>query len=274
MTDQPILTLNDGHKMPQLGFGLWQVPADQAARVTEEAFGIGYRLADGAAIYGNEEGQGAGLRASGLARDQVFVTTKVWNGAQGYDSTLAAVDESLGRLGTDYADLILIHWPCPAQGKAVDTWRALIRARDEGKVRSIGVSNFRAEDLDRIVDATGVLPVVNQIELHPRLPQRDLRALHDRMGIVTQSWSPLGQGRILDAPELGQIAARLGRTPAQVILRWHIAQGLAVIPRSTRKAGLAENFALFDFDLSAEDMALIATLDTGTRIGPDPATLG
>lgn len=272
MTSVPLMTFRDGRKMPQLGFGLWQVAADQAGRVVRDAVEAGYRMADGAAIYGNEQGFGEGIRTAGIPRDQLFATTKIWNDRQGHDSTLAAVDESLDRLGLPWVDLILIHWPCPAHGKAVDTWRALIRARDEGKTRSIGVSNFRAEDLEQIVDATGEVPVLNQIELHPRLQQAEMRALHDRMGIVTQSWSPLGRGTSLDAPEILGIAARLGKSPAQVILRWHVQSGLAVIPRSSRKAGLQENIALFDFALTDDDMALIATMETGQRTGPDPAT--
>lgn len=274
MTAVPTLVFRDGRRMPQLGFGLWQVPAERTAEVVCQAVAAGYRMADGAAIYGNEAGLGQGLRDCGLPRDQIFVTTKVWNDRQGYDSTLAAVDESLGRLGLDFVDLMLIHWPCPAQGLAVPTWRALIRARDEGKVRSIGVSNFRAEDLDRIVDATGEVPVLNQIEIHPLLQQTAARALHDRMGIVTQSWSPLGRGAVLETAPVTAIAARLGKSPAQVVLRWHVQSGLAVIPRSTRAAGLAENIAVFDFSLTDQDMAAIATMETGHRTGPDPATFG
>ncbi|MFT4149230.1 MAG: aldo/keto reductase [Paracoccaceae bacterium] len=274
MPPVPTMTFRDGRKMPQLGFGLWQVPGDQAARVVGDAVAAGYRMADGAAIYGNEAGLGQGVRDCGLPRTQIFVTTKVWNDRQGFDSTLAAVDESLARLGLAFVDLMLIHWPCPAAGKAVETWRALIRARDEGKCRSIGVSNFRPEDLERIVDATGEVPVLNQIEIHPRLQQAEARALHDRMGIVTQSWSPLGRGLVLDTPEIAAIAARLGKSPAQVVLRWHVQSGLAVIPRSTRAAGLAENIDVFDFALSEDDMGLIAGLETGQRTGPDPATFG
>lgn len=269
-----MVTLHDGHKMPQIGFGLWQVPADQTARVVRDAVDAGYRMVDGAAIYGNEAELGDGVRTAGLPRDQIFVTSKVWNDHHGFDRTLAAVDESLSRTGLDHLDLMLIHWPCPAAGKAVETWRALIRARDDGKVRSIGVSNFRPEDLERIVDATGVVPVLNQIELHPRLQQAQARALHDRMGIVTQSWSPLGRGLMLDAPEIAAIAARLGKTPAQVVLRWHVQSGLAVIPRSSRAAGLAENIAVFDFSLSDSDMEAISAMETGQRTGPDPATFG
>lgn len=269
---QPMLTLNDGRPMPQLGFGLWQV--EDAARVVAEALDLGYRLIDGAAIYGNETGLGEGLRRSGLPRDAVFVTTKVWNDRQGFDETLRAVGESLARLGLDRVDLCLIHWPVARADRYLDTWRALIRLREEGRVSSIGVSNFGATEIDRLIAETGVTPAVNQIELHPRLQQAPLRALHHRLGIVTQSWTPLGRGKSFDAPVIRAAAARTGKSPAQVILRWHLALGLSVIPRSTRRAGLAENLDVLDFDLTADEMAGIAALDVGERTGPDPATFG
>lgn len=274
MTDQPRLTLNDGRTMPQLGFGLWQVPSDQTARVVREGLAAGYRLIDGAAIYGNEEGQGEGLRASGLPRDQVFVTTKVWNSEQGFDSTLRAAEASLARLGLPAVDLLLIHWPCAAKGLFVDTWKALIRLCDEGKALSIGVSNFMPDDLERIIGETGVVPVLNQIELNPRLQQAELRALHAKHGIVTQSWTPLGQGASFDAAPVQAVAWRTGKSPAQVILRWHLQLGCSVIPRSTRAAGLAENLALFDFALTDAEMVAFAALETGTRCGPDPRRFG
>lgn len=264
------LPLNDGHSLPALGFGLWQVPAAGTARVVEQALGLGYRLIDGAAIYGNEEGLGEGLRRSGLARGDVFVTTKCWNTDQGYDAALRAFDASLARSGLDRVDLYLIHWPCAQRDLFVDTWRALIRLRDEGRATSIGVSNFHAPHLERLVAETGVTPAVNQIELHPRLQQAGLRETNRRLGIVTQSWSPLGQGRSFDDPVIRAIAARLGRSPAQVILRWHLEIGCSVIPRSTRAHGLAENLALSGFALTADDLAAIARLDAGERTGPDP----
>ena len=264
------LPLNDGHSLPALGFGLWQVPAAGTARVVEQALGLGYRLIDGAAIYGNEEGLGEGLRRSGLARGDVFVTTKCWNTDQGYDAALRAFDASLARSGLDRVDLYLIHWPCAQRDIFVDTWRALIRLRDEGRATSIGVSNFHAPHLERLVAETGVTPAVNQIELHPRLQQAGLRETNRRLGIVTQSWSPLGQGRSFDDPVIRAIAARLGRSPAQVILRWHLEIGCSVIPRSTRAQGLAENLALSGFALTADDLAAIARLDAGERTGPDP----
>ncbi len=270
MTPSPTIPLNDGKTIPALGFGLWEVPAADTAGVVSGALDLGYRLIDGAAIYGNEVGLGEGLRRSGLRRDEVFVTTKCWNDSQGHDAALRAFDASLGRLGLDHVDLYLIHWPCPAKELYVDTWRALIRLKDEGRARSIGVSNFHTPHLKRLVDETGVVPALNQIELHPRLQQAALRKLHESMGIVTQSWTPLGQGRSFDDPVIAGIARRIGRSPAQVILRWHLDLGLSVIPRSSRRARLAENLALFDFSLTDADHAAIATLERGKRTGPNP----
>jgi 2,5-diketo-D-gluconate reductase A len=266
------LRLNDGHSIPQLGLGIWQVPASTTAQTVQSALEMGYRLIDGAAIYGNEAGLGAGVRDSDIPRDEVFVTTKVWNSEQGYDSTLRAVDASLDRMGLTQVELCLIHWPAPAQDRYLDTWRALIRARDDGKVRSIGVSNFMVPHLERLVGETGVVPVLNQIELNPRLQQAELRALHDRMGIVTQSWTPLGKGISFTAAPVIEAAARTGKSPVQVILRWHVQLGVSAIPRSTRVQGLTENLDLFDFSLTAEEMAAIAALDEGVRCGPDPMT--
>lgn len=266
------LPLLDGRAIPQLGFGLWQVA--EAAAVTETALALGYRLVDGAAIYGNEVGMGQGIRASGLPRDQIFVTTKVWNDRQGFEAARAAVGESLDRLRLDRLDLVLIHWPCPRQDRFVDTWRALIALREEGAVTSIGVSNFNSAQIERLVAETGVAPVLNQIELHPRLQQKALREAHAARGIITQSWTPLGKGTAFGAAPVQSIAQRTGKSPAQIILRWHIELGLSVIPRSTRKEGLAENLELFDFTLTAEDHAALAGLDAGERTGPDPATFG
>jgi 2,5-diketo-D-gluconate reductase A len=261
--------MNDGHSIPALGFGLWEVR--DARFVTETGLRHGYRLVDGAAIYGNEEGMGQGLRDSGVPRDEIFVTTKIWNDAQGHDSALRAADASLKRLGLDHVDLLLIHWPCPQQNLFVDTWRAMIRLRDEGRTRSIGVSNFDAAQIDRLTEETGVTPCLNQVELHPRLQQTALRAAHDARGVVTQSWTPLGQGRSFDDPTVAGIAARTGATPAQVVIAWHLALGLSVIPRSTREARLAENLAARDLQLAPDDIAAMAALDAGDRIGPDPA---
>lgn len=272
MTTIPSLSLLDGRSIPQLGFGLWEVPKDMTGDVVQQALKTGYRLLDGAAIYGNEVGQGEGLRASGLPRDDVFVTTKVWNDNQGLDSTLRAIDASLDRLGMDAVDLCLIHWPCPEKGLYVDTWKAFIRAKEEGKLRSIGVSNFAPDHLERIIGETGVTPVLNQIELHPRFQQTELRAFHAEHAIITQSWTPLGKSKSFDDPVITSIADRLGKTPAQVILRWHVQLGCSVIPRSTNADRMAQNMALFDFELTTDDMAAIAGLDAGDRLGPDPAT--
>lgn len=266
------LPFHDGHSIPQLGFGLWEV-AD-AARVTADAIALGYRLIDGAAIYGNEVGMGQGIRESGVARDDLFVTTKVWNSNQGYDKTLKSVADSLDRLKLDRLDLCLIHWPVPSQDLTVPTWRALIHLRDQGVITSIGVSNFNEVQIDRLTTETGVTPVLNQIELHPNLPQTALRAAHAARGIITQSWTPLGKGRTFESPQIQAIAKRLNRSPAQVILRWHVELGLSVIPRSTRKAGLQENLDVFDFTLTADDHTAIATLENGQRTGPDPAHFG
>jgi 2,5-diketo-D-gluconate reductase A len=264
------LAFHDGRTMPRLGFGIWQVPAESTARTVRAALELGYRLIDGAAIYGNEAGLGQGLRDSGLPRDEVFVTTKCWNGDQGFDAALRGFEASLARLGLDRVDLYLIHWPCPARGLYVETWRALIRLSDEGRATSIGVSNFQTAHLERIVAETGVVPVLNQIELHPRLQQAEMRATHARMGIVTQSWTPLGRGRSFDAGPVQAITRRTGKSPAQVILRWHLELGCSAIPRSTRAAGLAENRDLFDFALTEAELAAMATLDCGERVGPDP----
>ena len=268
----PLLTLNDGHQMPQLGFGLWQVPAPTTSDTVATALRLGYRLVDGAAAYGNEVGQGAGVRASGLPRDKVFVTTKIWNNAQGFDATLRAAGEGVARLGMEQVDLLLIHWPCPARDLYIDTWRALIRLREEGRALSIGVANFNAPHLERLIGETGVTPALNQIEINPRLQQPELRSLHEKLGIVTQSWTPLGAGHSFAAPAITAAAKRSGKTPVQVILRWHLQIGASVIPRSTREAGLAENLDIFDFALTEAEMAAIAALDEGVRCGPDPAT--
>lgn len=266
---QPYLTFNDGKRMPQFGLGVWQMPAEQTAELVREALQLGYRLIDGAAIYGNEVGVGEGVRSSGLPREDIYVTTKLWNAEQGHDAALRAFDASMDRLGLDYLDLYLIHWPLPATDLYVETWRALIRLRDEGRVKSIGVANFHEPHLTRLIDETGVTPVLNQIELHPSLAQMQMRAVDDRLGIVTQSWTPLGRGDF-EAPEVVKIAARLGVRPAQVVLRWHIQHGLSVIPKTARTARLAENMAALDLHLTDQDMAALDALDRGNRTGPDP----
>ncbi|QBY56431.1 aldo/keto reductase [Cupriavidus oxalaticus] len=271
MTDeQPILPLADGTLLPQLGLGLWRTPDEEATGLVRRAIEAGYRLFDTAAAYGNERGVGEGVRAAG-AESEVFVTTKLWNEDQGYDRTLRAFDESLRRLGLPAIDLYLIHWPAPSRGLYVESWRALIRLKEEGRARSIGVSNFGPEHLARITRETGEIPVVNQIELHPRFQQLALRAINARLGVRTQSWSPLGQGRLLHDLAVSRIAARYGKTPAQVIIRWHLDNGLIVIPKSANPERIRENIGVFDFRLTPEDQAQIASLDRPDgRIGPDP----
>jgi 2,5-diketo-D-gluconate reductase A len=273
MISQPRVTLNDRRLIPQVGLGVWQTSESVAGPAVQVALLAGYGHVDTAEIYENERGVGEGIRASGIAREDIFVTTKLWNEAQGFDSTLKAFDGSLSRLGLDYIDLYLIHWPSPRRGLYVDTWRAFIRLKEEGRVRSIGVSNFEAEHLKRITGETGVVPVLNQIELHPRFQQRKLREVHAKLGIDTQSWSPLGRGTLLSDPTIGTIAARYRRTPAQVIIRWHLDSGLIVIPKSVTPSRIAENFDVFDFGLDDADMAAIAKLNSSDgRIGPDPMT--
>lgn len=273
MTDQPRITFNDGHAIPQVGLGVWRTPEEDAAAVVRTALEAGYRHIDTASIYENEAGVGEGIRTGGVPRNELFVTTKVWNADQGHDATLRALDASLGRLGLDYVDLYLIHWPAPKRGQYVDTWRALVRAREEGRVRSIGVSNFATEHLERVIAETGVAPALNQIELHPRFQQREMRAMHERLGIATESWSPLGQGKLLSDPAVARVAAKHGRTPAQAIIRWHIDSGLVVIPKSVTPSRIAENLDVFGFSLDAEDMTALGALDDRHgRIGPDPMT--
>lgn len=272
MLSIPSIPLNDGHRIPQLGLGIWRVSDAETADVVGTAFELGYRHIDGAVGYGNEEGLGRAIRASDVPRSEIFITTKLNNPDQGRKEAVKAVDVSLTRLGLDYVDLYLIHWPCPRHDRFVDSWKALIEARDAGKVRSIGVSNFRAQDIERIVDATGVVPVVNQIELHPLFQQAELRSYASSHGIVTESWAPLARGgELLAHPVLQAIAGKHGKSAAQVILRWHVQLGLVVFPKSVTPARIAENAAIFDFVLDADDMAKIATLDAGTRLGPDPA---
>lgn len=268
----PALTLHDGIEVPQLGFGVFQVPPDETQQVVELALGAGYRHIDTAAAYGNEPGVGAALAASGLSREDVFITTKLWNSQQGYDSTLAAFEASLERLGLDRVDLYLIHWPVPTEDRFVETWRAFERIYEEGRARTIGVSNFRIEDLERLDVETGTRPTVNQIELHPRLQQRELRAYHAGHGVATEAWSPLAQGDLLDDETIGEIADRHGKTHAQAILRWHLQLGNVVIPKSVTPERIRENLEFFDFELSDEEMAVFERLDRGERIGPDPET--
>lgn len=273
MTDQTHIALNDGARIPQVGLGVWQTPNDEAAPAVKAALSSGYRHVDTAAVYENEEGVGEGIRQSGIDRSEIYLTTKLWNTEQGYDQTLKAFDASLKRLGTDYVDLYLIHWPSAHRGLFVDTWKAFVKLKEEGRAKSIGVSNFYPEHIEKIIAETGVTPVINQIELHPDFQQREARAFHEKHGIATQSWSPLGQGKLLGHSAIADIAAKLGRTPAQVIIRWHIDNGLVVIPKSVTPSRISENFKVFDFKLSAEDLDTLNGLDdAGARIGPDPKT--
>lgn len=267
----PLLPLNDGRYIPQIGFGVWQVPDDIVAEACLTAMSAGYRHIDTAAVYGNERGVGEAIAACGLDRDDLFITTKVWNSDQGFAEARAAAQQSLNLLGLDSVDLLLIHWPTPALDRYEPTWRALIEMHEEGLARSIGVSNFHREHLLRIIDATGVVPVLNQIELHPWLPQRELRALHAELGILTEAWSPLGSGQLVDEPTLVEIGAQYGVTAAQVMVRWHVQLGNVVLPKSVTPPRIRENIDVFGFALSPQDMARIDDLGVGRRIGPDPA---
>lgn len=271
---QPTIQLSDSHRIPQVGLGVWQASDDEARAAVRVALEEGYRHVDTASIYGNEKGVGEGLRDAGTPREQVFLTTKIWNADQGLEAATAALDASLERLSVDYVDLLLIHWPTPSQDRYVDTWRALINARRDGKARSIGVSNFNPDHLQRLIDETGVAPVLNQIELHPFMQQKALRQAHQSMGIATQSWSPLGQGSALTNPVILELAEKHGRTAAQVIIRWHLELGLIAIPKSITPSRIRENFDVFDFVLDTSDLAAIAVLDSGKRLGPDPSTFG
>lgn len=269
----PTLALSSTVEMPQLGLGTWPMDDREAARVVPLAIEYGYRLFDTAARYGNERGVGAGMQAGGVAREELFVTTKLRGLHHGYDATLAAFDDSAARLGVDYVDLYLIHWPLPAKELYVQTWRAFVRLLDEGRVRAIGVSNFNPGHIDRLIGETGVVPSVNQVELHPYFAQPAVRAYDEGRGIVTQTWSPLGRaGDVLRDPVIHRIADAHDRTPGQVILRWHIQLGLAPVPKSSDPERLATNIRVFDLTLSDPEMAELNALDRGARQGGDPDT--
>jgi 2,5-diketo-D-gluconate reductase A len=272
MAAVPTIRLNNGVELPQLGFGVFQIPPSEVVDPVVHALEAGYRLIDSAAAYRNEEGVGKAIASSGLSREEVFVTTKLWNVDQGYTETLAAFDRSLTALGLDTIDLYLIHWPVPTRDRYVDTWRAFERIYADGRARAIGVSNFRIADLERLIDETDIIPAVNQVELHPGFDQAELRAYHDSHGIVTEAWAPLRQGYgLLDDPAVRGIAAAHTKSPAQVILRWHIQLGILVIPKSVTPARIRENIDIFDFALNDEEMAVISGV-SGGGIGPDPAT--
>ncbi|GGZ02355.1 oxidoreductase [Streptomyces olivaceoviridis] len=272
MTSIPNVTLNNGIEMPQLGFGVFQVPDDETTAAVATALEAGYRSIDTAAIYGNERGVGRAIAESGIARDELFVTTKLWNEDQGHDATLAAFDASLDKLGLDHVDLYLVHWPAPARDLYLDTWRAFEKILGEGRARAIGVSNFQVAHLERLMENTGVTPAVNQVELHPGLQQEELRAFHERHGIATEAWSPLAQGAVLGDQAVADLAARYGVSPAQVVLRWHLQIGNIVIPKSVTPERVRQNLDVFGFELTDEDLRSLAALDRGLRTGPDPDT--
>lgn len=273
MTDISTIRIADGVDMPRLGLGVWQVPDAEAADAVATAIEAGYRSIDTAALYKNERGVSDGIRRAAIPRDQIFVTTKLWNDR--HDDPRAAFTESLEKLRLDHVDLYLIHWPAPKADRYVDAWRALAALRDEGLARAVGVSNFKEAHLTRIIDETGVVPALNQVELHPYLQQTSLRAFHVENGITTEAWSPLGQGgELLKDPVITRLAQTHGKTPAQIVLRWHLQIDNVVIPKSVTPSRIRENIAVTDFELSLEDMDAIASLDRGQRLGPDPDQFG
>jgi 2,5-diketo-D-gluconate reductase A len=272
MTSVPAIPLNDGHAIPQLGFGVFRVDPEQTERIVSEALEAGYRHIDTAAIYGNEVGVGTAIEASGIPREELFVTTKLFNSDQGTQSAFDAIDLSLEKLGLDYVDLYLIHWPVPKQDRYVESWLAMEQMKVDDKVRSIGVSNFQVHHLDRLAAETGTVPAINQIELHPFFVQRELRDYHAAHGIVTEAWFPLGGGAgdIMGTPTVAEIAAANGVTPAQVVIRWHLQNDIVVFPKTNSAERMRENFDVFDFQLTGEEIAAIDALDEGSRFGGDP----
>ncbi len=274
--DVPALTLNDGHTIPQLGFGVFQVPPAETADVVRQALEVGYRHIDTAQMYGNEEGVGAALRDSGLERSEVFVTSKLDNGHHAPADAHRSMEQTLERLGTDHVDLFLIHWPLPTRydGDFVSTWQALVEMREQGRARSIGVSNFQPAHLERLLAESGVVPAVNQVEVHPFFTNSSVREANAAARVVTEAWSPIAKGQVADDPTVRDIAQRLGRTPAQVALRWHLQLGHVVFPKSSRVERMQENAQIFDFTLTDADMDRLSALDRGAegRLGPDPDT--
>ena len=267
----PQLRLSDGNLIPQVGYGVYKISDDDAQELVGTALQAGYRHIDTATLYENERAVGRAVRESGLDRADVFVTTKVWNDDQGYDQTLRAFEASTKRLDLGYVDLYLIHWPVPSKDLYVETWRALIHLQEQGAVRSIGVSNFNPTHLDRLIKDTGHTPVINQVELHPYLSQNQVRAANAQRGILTQAWSPLGRGNgVLAEPAVLAIAQQLGRSPAQVVLRWHLERGTVIIPKSAHPQRIADNIALFDFDLTDAQSATLEALNSNSRTGADP----
>jgi 2,5-diketo-D-gluconate reductase A len=273
VTAVPTVRLNNGVEIPQLGFGVFKVPPEQTEDVTRTALEIGYRHVDTAQMYGNEAGVGRAVRAAGLARDEVFVTSKLNNGNHARDDALRSFDGTLAELGFDHVDLFLIHWPLPEVGDFVETWHAMEEIYRSGRARAIGVSNFQPHHLRRLLAAAEVVPAVNQVELHPYLIQDEVRAFNAEHGILTEAWAPIARGRVLDDPVITTIAKRLERTPAQVTLRWAVQRGDVVFPKSVTRSRIEENFGLFDFELTDDDMAEITALDRHERTGPDPDTM-
>ena len=273
MSTVPTITLNNGVEIPQLGFGVYQIDPAETKDATLAALEVGYRHIDTAEMYGNEAGVGEALRASGIDRSEVFVTSKLNNGFHRRDDALKAFDGTLDALGSEYVDLFLIHWPLPTTDvDYVETWKALEEIAASGRAKSIGVSNFQQAHLQRLFDETGTVPAVNQIEVHPYLVNDEVRAFGEKAGIVTEAWSPIAQGKVLDDPTLTEIAERVGKSTAQVTLRWHIQRGDVVFPKSVTRKRVEENFALFDFELTDADVSAITALDKGERTGPDPDT--
>lgn len=268
----PTLTLNDGHRIPQLGFGVFKVDPAETERIVIDALEAGYRHIDTAAIYGNEDGVGRALASSGIPRDELFVTTKLWNSDQGTQSAFDAIDLSLEKLGLDRVDLYLIHWPRPDLDRYLESWLALEQIRDAGKATSIGVSNFHVPHLERLAAGSSTVPAVNQLELHPTFQQRELRAYGAEHGIAIEAWGPLGQGKydLFGLPAIAEAAAAHGVTPAQVVIRWHLQSGIIVFPKTTSAERMRQNFDVFGFELSPEQMAAIDALDAGNRVGSDP----
>jgi 2,5-diketo-D-gluconate reductase A len=272
MSDVPVVTLNNGVEIPQLGFGVFQIPPPETKAATLSALEVGYRHIDTAEMYGNEAGVGEAVRESGLDRSEVFVTSKLNNGYHAYDDAIEAFDQTMDVLGLDYLDLFLVHWPLPAVGDFVETWRAMEKIYSDERCRAIGVSNFQVAHLERLAAECDIVPAVNQIEVHPYLTNEAVRGYNREHGIATEAWSPIAQGGVLDDPTIVAIAERIGRTPAQVTLRWHIQRGDIVFPKSVTRSRVEDNFRLFDFELTEQDLAAIGGLNRDERTGPDPDT--